>query len=131
MSCMTCLMLMKNLIYRTKKKKTRRIKMSSMDDLQVGAGISKKLTDDFIDYNIEQRKPPKHNPILALIEDNFALEALDNFIIVQEDKFRTGYECKACDGEGHGTTVCPSCNGSKTQTVTNKCPNCLGSGKEK
>jgi len=72
----------------------------------------------------------KHEPVLALIEDNFALEALDNFIIVQEDKFRTGYECKTCDGEGHGTEVCPECKGSKTQMVTDKCPFCLGSGKE-
>src|SRR5690348_13340388 len=120
---------------------TRRCRMSSMDDMQVGAGTP--LEDDFDtskakDLYIKRKAEHdlyigtgfvKHEPILALIEDNFALEALDNFIIVQEDKFRTGYECKACDGEGHGTTVCPKCKGSKTRVISDICPERLGKKK--
>lgn len=91
---------------------------------------NKETYDSMRHWKREDTRPViKYEPVLALIEDNFALEALDNFIIVQEDKFRTGYECKACDGEGHGNKVCPSCKGSKVRVLTNKCEICDGDGR--
>lgn len=68
-------------------------------------------------------------PILAVIDDKLALEALGDVIIVKEDRFRTGYECQTCDGEGHTTTVCTRCKGSKIETIDDKCPVCDGSGR--
>lgn len=65
-------------------------------------------------------------PMLAVIDDSIALEALDDFVIVQEDKFRTGYECKACDGSGHGKEVCHVCKGTKLETIDDVCDNCYG-----
>lgn len=70
-----------------------------------------------------------HEPILAVIDDTIALEALDDFLVVQEDKFRTGYECKSCDGLGHTTEPCTKCKGSKTQIITDLCPSCNGVGR--
>lgn len=54
-----------------------------------------------------------HQPILAIIDDEIALEALNNNILILEDAFRTGFECKACDGEGHTKQLCPTCGGNK------------------
>src|SRR5258708_38336566 len=39
--------------------------------------------------------------ILAVIDSEVAMEALNDNIIILEDPFRTGFECKRCDGEGH------------------------------
>ena len=52
-------------------------------------------------------------PILAVIDSEVAMEALNDNIIILEDPFRTGFECKACDGEGHTQTVCTTCGGNK------------------
>jgi len=52
-------------------------------------------------------------PILAIIDDEIALEALNNNILILEDAFRTGFECKACDGEGHTKQLCTTCGGNK------------------
>lgn len=52
-------------------------------------------------------------PVLAIIDGELALEALNNNIVILEDPFRTGFECKACDGEGHTKEPCKSCAGSK------------------
>lgn len=65
-------------------------------------------------------------PMLAVIDDSIALEALDDFVIVQEDKFRTGFECKSCDGTGHGKEVCHVCKGTKQEKIDDVCENCLG-----
>lgn len=65
--------------------------------------------------------------------------AKGNRILIQEDAFKTGYECTTCDGatkvacegcsgSGQSPTVrgarCTSCEGSKTMT----CPACNGKG---
>ena len=43
----------------------------------------------------------------------FALEAGGAYIIVLEDKFKTGYECKTCDGDGYlKDTDCSLCKGT-------------------
>lgn len=67
-------------------------------------------------------------PMLAVIDDSIALEALDDFVIVQEDKFRTGFECKTCDGTGHSNVVCKRCKGTKQEVVDDRCDGCGGTG---
>lgn len=74
-----------------------------------------------------------------LVNGELALEALGSNIIVVEDKFRTGYECKTCNGEGVTTDACPLCHGSgeERQRGTNgdeslvPCRICNRSGKAK
>lgn len=70
-----------------------------------------------------------NEPILAVIDDTIALEALDDFLVVQEDKFRTGYECKTCDGNGHLNKQCTKCHGDRTEKITDVCDNCQGVGR--
>lgn len=61
--------------------------------------------------------------------------ALGDRIIVQEDAFKSGYECETCNGKGQ--TTCDNCSGTKevngkkcsfcdSGTIT--CPTCLGKG---
>lgn len=73
-----------------------------------------------------------------------ALEATDDQIIVVEDKFRTGFECKTCDGEQHTGKNCEWCKGTGVEPdsdtprgcrfCANKiigkqvCPDCKGTG---
>ena len=66
--------------------------------------------DDYYSASSELPRQPK----LAVIDNELALEAFGTNIIVQEDRFRTGFECKVCDGEGHGDVVCKNCKGDKT-----------------
>jgi len=40
------------------------------------------------------------------------LSCIGDQILVLEDKFRTGYECSKCDGEGYLDEKCPSCSGT-------------------
>lgn len=56
-------------------------------------------------------------PILAVIDDEVALEALNDNVIILEDPFRTGFECKACDGEGHTEEKCKTCGGLKVVAI--------------
>lgn len=72
-----------------------------------------------------------------------ALEAMGDLIIVVEDKFRTGFECKVCDGEKHLDEPCQHCNGTGATTGNagtfpcgfckefpgkKPCPECKGKG---
>lgn len=68
-------------------------------------------------------------PILAVVNDTLGLEALHDIVIVLEDKFKTGYECPACDGEGHTIKVCLRCKGSKLEEIDDKCTVCEGTGR--
>lgn len=63
---------------------------------------------------------------------SLALEATGDQIIVLQDKFRTGYECKTCDGEGYIEGKCGACNGEgiRGEALCNVCcpKNLLQSG---
>lgn len=62
---------------------------------------------------IEILQGTKPVPIVAVIDDELALESLGSNILILEDPFRTGFECKGCDGEGHTDKPCPNCHGNK------------------
>ncbi len=51
--------------------------------------------------------------------------ALGDRVIVQEDEFRTGYECEQCNGSGR--TACDDCGGTGRHGVK-KCSICEGNG---
>lgn len=51
---------------------------------------------------------------VVTVDDTLALEAMQDNIIVEEDPFKTGYECKDCDGVGHLNEICWKCKGALT-----------------
>jgi hypothetical protein len=48
----------------------------------------------------------------AIIKESEALRAIGDRVLILEDDFRSGYECKACKGTGHTDAVCKYCNGT-------------------
>ena len=50
---------------------------------------------------------------------DIALVAWGDRLIIEEDKFKSGFECKTCDGDGHTDEVCPVCQGSKIELFDN------------
>jgi len=77
--------------------------------------LEKILKEDVSKSNIRINPDGSVNnlPILAVIDNELALEALNNNIVILEDPYRTGFECKACDGEGHTQKLCSTCGGNK------------------
>lgn len=61
--------------------------------------------------------------------DSFMMEASGDRIIVEEDKFKTGYECRTCDGERFSKNPCGNCNGTGKEGLEQICRPCEGTGK--
>lgn len=49
---------------------------------------------------------------VAVINEELALEAFWDRVVVEEDPFRSGMECSACNGAGHRGLECPECHGN-------------------
>jgi co-chaperonin GroES (HSP10) len=66
----------------------------------------------------------------TVIENALVLKAHEDRIIILEDRFRTGYECKICDGLCVTEEACPQCNGSKYRSAEEilPCPSCRVDG---
>lgn len=60
----------------------------------------RKQTDDYNKYSL-----------ITTLSGLFVLEALGDRLIIQEDKFKTGYECHTCDGDGFIKEDCGFCVG--------------------
>jgi co-chaperonin GroES (HSP10) len=63
----------------------------------------------------------------AILKDTEALRAIGHRILVLEDEFKSGYECKACDGTGHTDVKCKHCKGTglwKADQDRGPCPDC-------
>lgn len=58
-------------------------------------------------------------------------EAVGNRVLIEEDEFRSGYECKTCNGSGKLT--CQNCKGAgryeRGAGTQFKCSECEGTGK--
>jgi co-chaperonin GroES (HSP10) len=56
--------------------------------------------------------------------------ALGDRVLIEEDAFRSGYECKVCDGTGKAP--CEGCGGSgRSATVESaRCATCTGAGSQ-
>ena len=78
-----------------------------------------------------------------VVQGKIALRAVEDKIIVLLDKFKTGYECVMCGGDGLGrlcracrdtpgkdrwAQVCRVCSGVPTQWLGKDCPTCQGNG---
>jgi co-chaperonin GroES (HSP10) len=63
----------------------------------------------------------------AIIKETEALRAIGHRILVLEDEFKSGYECKDCNGSGHTEEKCPHCFGTgmwKAKPDNGSCPDC-------
>jgi co-chaperonin GroES (HSP10) len=89
-----------------------------------------------VDYKVDEEK----NMVLV-VGGKIALRAIEDKIIVLLDKFRSGYECKMCDGTGEGRRcrdckngvnsrgfTCKICEGNPDRWVGKSCPECRGKG---
>lgn len=70
----------------------------------------------------------------TVLKGQLALKALGSRVIVLEDRFRTGNECKTCDGLGHLDEPCPQCEGDRIvlsgpDNVEMFCPTCRIDGR--
>lgn len=55
---------------------------------------------------------------------NIGFTALGDRLLIQEDEFRTGYECAKC--EGVGKVACDNCAGTTLTSTGKKCSICSG-----
>jgi co-chaperonin GroES (HSP10) len=63
----------------------------------------------------------------AIILETEALRANGSRLVVLEDEFKSGYECKDCDGKGHTDIKCKQCKGTayhKGKEENGSCPDC-------
>ena len=60
-----------------------------------------------------------------VVQGRIALEAVEDKIIIMLDPFRTGFECKACDGSGIGKP-CYNCSGTGKNRFDGPCKVCEG-----
>lgn len=61
------------------------------------------------------------------ILEDLAFAAFGDRILIQEDEFRSGYECPTCNG--HGEVKCSNCHGKgKVGEREFKCTHCNGGG---
>lgn len=61
---------------------------------------------------------------LTVIEGKLAMEAMGGYMIVVEDKFKTGYECDDCGGKGHKGEPCLNCGGTGRYEDGENCSSC-------
>ena len=90
-------------------------------------------------YALYEQQEPKGNPepmpATPSPTDVFDIGTLKFWafgdrVLIQEDEFKSGYECSTCGGGGKVT--CDACGGagvSKTSAVGARCSTCEGSGK--
>ncbi len=61
-----------------------------------------------------------------IIQGKIAVEAVEDKILILLDKFKTGYECKTCDGTGI-LQKCATCSGVGADRFGQACKECDGS----
>jgi hypothetical protein len=112
----------------------------------VNAGLREILNRQEKESTINRRANVTWNPennYVFVIQGKIALRAVEDKIIVLLDRFKTGYECLLCGGDGMGRacrdcstnpglnrfgSTCTSCNGDYNKHVGIDCPACKGRG---
>jgi len=78
--------------------------------------------------NIQKPKDEQLDPNeWAIIKESEALRAIGDRVLILEDEFRSGFECKTCLGKGHSDIKCKYCKGTgryKGQDEGFACPDC-------
>ena len=85
--------------------------------------IAQKATEE-VASEVEKEQIAEDNTVF-IVQGKIALEAVEDKIIIMLDPFKTGYECKACDGTGI-EKVCNICNGSGKNRFDMTCQACEG-----
>lgn len=55
----------------------------------------------------------------GIVNEDLALGPNGSRVLLKEDEFKTGLECKTCEGSGHSDETCPVCNGTKFEQAEN------------
>lgn len=97
-------------------------------------GVPAKVTEDAI-----TERAPEENCVF-IVQGKIALEAVEDKIIIMLDPFKTGYECKTCDGTGYELPcscvsgvdrflqACKKCGGDPNAFAGKECRDCNGIG---
>lgn len=99
--------------------------------MSTGAGMSAdQIKRESMAEDIDDKIKPNANTfILAL--GKLGIEATDDKIVVLEDRFTTGNECRACGGSGESKKLCTLCGGrgeeSSGDGYSTPCRVCKGS----
>jgi len=88
------------------------------------------------EYEVDEEKN-----LVLVVEGKIALQATEDKILVLLDKFRSGYECSMCGGDGAGRRCidckngvnsrgfkCKICDGNPDRWLGSSCPQCKGKG---
>lgn len=89
-----------------------------------------------VDYQVDEEKN-----LVLVVGGKIALRATEDKIIILLDKFRSGYECSMCGGDGQGKRCvdckngvsargfkCKVCEGNPDRWIGKSCPQCKGRG---
>jgi co-chaperonin GroES (HSP10) len=68
----------------------------------------------------------KLEPTNSLNIGSISFSAFGDRILIQEDEFKSGYECETCSGSGQA--VCSNCEGAGILAEKFKCSHCNGAG---
>lgn len=83
----------------------------------------------------QEQKQNQNQEVAYIKLINCSLEPLGDRVLVEEDIFRSGYECEKCSG--FKVITCGLCNGAGTEIqkgseislgAQRKCPQCFGAG---
>lgn len=67
--------------------------------------------------------------VILIVEGKIAVEAVEDKIVIQLDPFKSGYECKSCNGTGIGLP-CVECSGTGKNRHGSPCKVCEGDPKK-
>jgi co-chaperonin GroES (HSP10) len=75
-----------------------------------------------IDVQVGEENTEEEGKVF-IIQGKVAIQSVEDKILVLLDKFKTGYECKTCDGDGI-LKKCPTCGGSGVDRFEQDCKEC-------
>lgn len=77
----------------------------------------------------EEEEKSREANTYTLIGSDLALRVVGTRVVVVEDSFRTGFECKNCDGACTTEETCTHCNGTLAESAETVCRFCRVDGR--
>lgn len=109
--------------------------VESLGDL-VGRADKEQRRKFSTDYEVDEEKN-----LVLVVGGKIALQATEDKIIILLDKFKSGFECSFCGGDGRGRRCvdcingvnsrgfkCKICDGEPDRWIGKTCPQCKGKG---